>query len=313
LPRVLGQRDHFHGLQRARRAVRHARRQVTQALRPAERLQTAYDQSGRAGVPRPAAQGRALAQAWRRAEQAFDRWSAQEQAFERLRQGLRLFTPSGALNTRARAEGEVRAALQGQSGADWARARRLLGAEAFTFLDRVQAQLAALPVDAVLREAAVRVEGLRRRPAALAGETSQAGALRGQWLVAGLLLARSGEAGQRAQQQVRAVLDDAWRASSLLEGVNSVVRMQQRRHKRLTQGLLDLKRLYWNVHVFRAGKRKQTSPYGRLGIVLPPGGWWQLLQRTPEQLRQELGLGHAAAPPPTEERPQELSAHKDAA
>ena len=42
-----------------------------------------------------------------------------------------------------------------------------------------------------------------------------------------------------------------WRASSLVEGINSVLRMQQARHRRLTPGLLDLKRLYWNCHRFR--------------------------------------------------------------
>src|SRR5262249_12600253 len=60
---------------------------------------------------------------------------------------------------------------------------------------------------------------------------------------------------------VRRVLTGAWRASSLVEGLNSVVRMHQARQKRLTQGLLDLKRLYWNTHTFRAGKRKRSSPY----------------------------------------------------
>ena len=69
----------------------------------------------------------------------------------------------------------------------------------------------------------------------------------------------------------------------------------QGRQKRLTQGLLDLKRLYWNTHVFTAGRRKKQSPYGRLGLVLPPGSWWQLLQMPPEQLRQQLSALNPAA------------------
>ena len=28
------------------------------------------------------------------------------------------------------------------------------------------------------------------------------------------------------------------------------------RHRKMTQGLLDLKRLYWNCHTFRTGRRK---------------------------------------------------------
>ena len=43
--------------------------------------------------------------------------------------------------------------------------------------------------------------------------------------------------------RVRAVLRGVWRASSLVECVNSVARMQQARHRKMTQGLLDLKRL----------------------------------------------------------------------
>jgi hypothetical protein len=311
LPAVADQRDHFHALHRARRAVRTARQQAVGALGPAEKAQKAYDRDGAAGVPRTGAQGRALNEAWSKAERAFDRWAAQEQAFERLRRGLRLFTPEGELNTRARAEAEVRAALAGQAGPDWVRARRLLGPEAFTFLDRVQEQLAALPIDPALRAAAVQVEGLRRQPQALAGEGAAARAARGLLLASGLVLALAGQAGQQAQALVGEVLRGAWRASSLVEGLNSVLRMQQRRQKRLTQELLNLKRLYWNTHVFGAGKRKGSSPYGRLGVALPEGGWWQLLQQGPQRLRQELGQpGPAASAQP---RQQELSAHDIAA
>jgi hypothetical protein len=86
-----------------------------------------------------------------------------------------------------------------------------------------------------------------------------------------------------------------WRSSSLVEGLNSVLRMQQQRQKRLTQGLLDLKRLHWNLHVFVAGRRRKKSPYERLGVVVPPGGWWQLLRLPPEQLRQQLSALNPAA------------------
>jgi hypothetical protein len=310
-PAVRGQRDHFHALQRARRAVHHARRQAATALKGAERLQKAYDDAGRAGVPRRPAQGLALKRSWAKAEQAFDRWSAQGRAFERLRQGLRLFSPRGELHTPQRAKAEVAAALAGQGGAEWGRARRLLGPEAFTFLERVQEQLAALPVDAAQRDAAVHVEGLRRRPQALAGASAAARVARGVLLASGLVLALAGRAGQQAEASVRGVLAGAWRASSLVEGLNSVLRMQQRRQKRLTQGPLDLKRLHWNLHEFRTGKRKGSRPYGRLGLSLPEVGWWQLLQRPAEQLRQELAqLNPTSAAP---QGRQEVSPPRDAA
>lgn len=295
LPTLHDQRDHFHILHRARRGRRGARYQATQALQHAEKAQAVYDKAGRAGIPRSPMQGRLLNQAWAKAEHAFDRWTAQEVADERLRSALPLVTPDGVLNTRARAEAEVQAALAGQTGDDWARARRLLTKEAYTFLDRVQEQLAAVPVAAELRQAAVRVEALRRRPESRRGDTPAAAAARGALLVATVTLALAQTAGERALALVRGVLDSAWRSSSLVEGVNSVVRMHQRRQKRLTQGLLDLHRLYWNVHEFQAGKRKGSNPYGRLGLVLPKGGWWALLKFTPEQLEEQLSALNPAA------------------
>jgi hypothetical protein len=204
----------------------------------------------------------------------------------RLRSGLRLFTADGERNARARAQAVVQEALQELTGPEGKRPRaRLQAAEAFTFLDRTQERLASLPLAAEVREVVVQAEGLRRRPEAL-----RSGALRGVALVTGVVLALLGEAGQQAVAAVRGGLNQAWRASSLVEGVNSVLRMQQARQKRLTPGLLALKRLYWNSHVFVAGRPKQQSPYARLDVVLPKGNWWDLLQKPPEELRQQLSV-----------------------
>jgi DNA-binding transcriptional MerR regulator len=293
--RLYDQRDHFHIIHRARRARRGARFQAVQAMQRAEKAQAEYDHAGKTGVPRNSMQGRLLNQAWAKAEQAIDRWTAQETADRRLQSALLLVTPNGELNTRAHAEAEVQAVLAGQTGDDWARARRLLTPEAFTFLDRVHEQLAALPVPVELRQAAVRAETLRRRPEALRGDTSAAAVARGVLLVASVTLSLGQEMGTRALELVRGVLDRAWRSSSLVEGVNSVVRMHQRRHKRLTQGLLDIQRLYWNTHAFRAGKRKGSSPYRRMDLVLPEGGWWALIKLTPEQLQEQLSALNPAA------------------
>ncbi len=81
----------------------------------------------------------------------------------------------------------------------------------------------------------------------------------------------------------------------MVEGLNSVLRMQQARHRQLTQGLLDLKRLYWNCRAFRTGKRKKQTPYGRLGLALPTADWWDLLKIPPDQLRQQLSAPKVAA------------------
>ena len=71
---------------------------------------------------------------------------------------------------------------------------------------------------------------------------------------------------QSAYKRVDELLRHAVRASSAVECVNSVVRMHQGCHRHVSQGLLDLKRLYWNCRVFREGKRKGKSPYALLGL-----------------------------------------------
>ena len=78
------------------------------------------------------------------------------------------------------------------------------------------------------------------------------------------------------------------RASSVVECMNSVLRMHQARHRGLSQRLIDLKRLYWNCRTFAEGKRRGHCPYKHLGLKLPTYDWWDLLQMTPEALEQEL-------------------------
>jgi len=93
---------------------------------------------------------------------------------------------------------------------------------------------------------------------------------------------------QEVYMEVDEQLRQAVRASSAVEGVNSVVRMHQGRHRHVSQGMLDLKRLYWNCRVFREGKRKRRNPYELLGLKLPTSDWWQLLQMDPQELEQKL-------------------------
>src|SRR3954452_14495960 len=84
--------------------------------------------------------------------------------------------------------------------------------------------------------------------------------------------------------RVAAVLKDTLRASSAVECMNGVLRMQQSRHKRMTQPMLDLKRLYWNSHRFRSGPRKDVCPYQALGLKLTGFDFWTLLQVDLEEL-----------------------------
>ena len=79
-------------------------------------------------------------------------------------------------------------------------------------------------------------------------------------------------------RRVSGVLRQTVRASSAVECMNGVLRMHQSRHRTVTQGLLDLKRLYWNCRAFREGKRRGRCPYQHLGLKLPSYHFWSVLQ-----------------------------------
>jgi len=306
---VLAQDDHFHVLREGARALRKMQGAVARLIDKAEKAdRKAVAKERQTGDGRGKG---AAAKAWRRAERACEAWSAAEAAWAEVAAALRLFTPQGALNTRDRAEAALQAALARLPGPPWSKVRRLLGRpQLLTFLDEAPKRLSALPVAGELLAAALRVEGLRRQPEGLQGAGGQAGALRGVLLAAGLVLSLSGAAGSQALALVRGTLRGVWRASSLVECLNSVARMQQGRHRKMTQGLLDLKRLYWNCRTFRTGQRRKKSPYDLQGLRLPTRAWWELLRLTPEQLRGHLQVAHnAAAQPP----PEEVSAHEVAA
>ena len=99
------------------------------------------------------------------------------------------------------------------------------------------------------------------------------------------------DAEERASyERVAAVLGDTVRASSAVECMNSVLRMQQSRHRRMTQPMLDLKRLYWNCRPFRSGPRKDACPYRALGLELPTYDFWELLHADPVRLTQQLSI-----------------------
>jgi hypothetical protein len=294
---VVVQDDHFHVLREGTRALRRMQGAVSRSMERAEKAERKA-----ATKTRQTGDGRgkgAAAKAWRRAERAMDAWSAAEKAWEEVGVALRLFTPEGSLNTRAQATAALEATLPRLAGPEWSKVRRLLRRpQLLTFLDQAQEALSALPVSAEVLAAALQVEGLRRQPEALRGGEVSAGVLRALLLTAGLILSLSGEAGVQAAALVRGTLRGVWRASSLVECLNSVARMQQGRHRKMTQGLLDLKRLYWNCREFRTGHRRKKSPYQLQGLHLPTQQWWELLWLSPEQLRQQLRGAHKAAPEP---------------
>jgi hypothetical protein len=293
---IVDQGDHFHALWTAGPGLRRAERRARQAFAAAEAADQALAECARQGHNPTGPTARAR-HAWRRAEQAMDAWQQTERLWQQAKDALLPITPAGEINTRAQAEQRLVETLAQLPDADFAKSKRTLQqAEMLNYLDRMNDRLAKLPFAAEVTQAAVQQETLRRRPDLLQGDSPRAAALRGVLILCAVVLGQAGEAGQAAAASVRNILRRAYRASSLVECINSVLRMHQAQHRKLTQELIDLKRLYWNCHTFRTGRRRRTCPYQRLGVPWPEDlRWWELLKMTPEQLRDRLSTAKKAA------------------
>lgn len=283
---LVEQGDHFHALRHGGVGLRRYEKRAAAALAKAEKAQKKLEACAREGRKKTGDALRAL-RAWKAAEKAMDQWIAMEQTWQKTKQALRLITPEGELNTRAKAEAVLAETLPQLPDADFAKTKRhLQQPEMLNYLDRVQSVLEELPMPEEVKQAAVQHELLRRQ----SKQGAQAAAMRGVMLgMYALALSNAGESGAQALRAVQEIFRRAYRASSLVECINSVLRMHQAQHRRMTQELLDLKRLYWNCHRFRTGRRRGTTPYERLGIPWPKGlSWWEVLKLTPEQLRDKL-------------------------
>jgi hypothetical protein len=282
LPDLDDSLDVFHTLREGGRALRKTWGTAAHALERADAAQKEHDRRGRQGQSRQG-HGAPLNRLWRQAERLWDQATAAETAWKDAKSAFEFFTPEGRLNDRAAAFAVIAATLPHLSGTAWAKTRRLLlRRESFTFLDQVQGRLAGLRLDPDVLSALLDLEGLRRQP------WRQSATTRAWALVRTVQLTKACPGWRDEAGRVRAVLRGVWRASSLVECVNSVARMQQARHRKMTQGLLDLKRLYWNLRRFRTGRRKDQTPYGLLGLKLPDLSFWEFLKLTPEGLREKL-------------------------
>ncbi|MFO0888281.1 MAG: hypothetical protein U0790_03940 [Isosphaeraceae bacterium] len=282
LPDLDDSLDVFHTLREGGRALRKTWGAATRALDRADAAQKGFDHRARQGQSRQG-HGAPLNRLWRQAERAWDQAMAAERAWDQAKSAFEFFTPEGRLNDRAQAAAVVAATLPHLGGAAWAKTRRLLNRrESFTSLDQVQQRLAELGLAPDVLSALLDLEGLRRQPWRLSAVTRAWASVRV------VQLTKACPDWRDQARRVGAVLRGAWRASSLVECVNSVARMQQARHRKMTQGLLDLKRLYWNLRRFRTGRRRDQTPYGLLGLKLPEMSFWELLKLTPEGLRQQL-------------------------
>jgi hypothetical protein len=296
-PLVVDKGDHFHALRGAGVGMRRVQRQAAKALAEAEQAQQELEEAQKQGEQQTQGAGKHAATAWRKAEKAMDLWCEREWLWQQTKEAVRLVTPTGELNTRQHAEAVLAQILPQLPDSDFAKTKRQIEKpEMLNYLDHVHRQIEALPFPEEVKQAAVRQECLRRRPEALREESTSAAARRGVLLMCAVILGKTGAVGQQAVAAVREIFRRAYRAGSLVECINSAVRMHQCRHRKMTQSSLDLKRLYWNCHTFRTGRRRGTTPYQRLGVPWPEGlRWWDVLKLTPEQLRDKLST--AKTPP----------------
>jgi hypothetical protein len=269
--------DVFHTTDEAHRVLRPSWNRVEDRWEQAEIASRRVEQSQRQGQD---ARGAAVAarHAWKKAEAAFAQDERFEAGWKMAHEALAIFRPDGHLNDRAWAKQQIALALPLLSGREWSKVRNFLQAEeTLTFLDRLHRRLCeAVPEDR-LRVELVRLWWLRRqRPRANTSGTV-VGAGHVAHLVQEVVCHKVGATWRKSYEAVARVLRLTVRASSAVECMNSVLRMHQSRHKTVNQGLLDLKRLYWNCRGFREGKRRGRCPYEHLGLKLPSYRFWDLL------------------------------------
>ncbi len=279
--------DVFHTAMEAHRVLARAWRRAEAAWEKAELADGRVAESRRQGLDARGVAGAAHA-AWRQAVAELEQGERQGSAWGRAHAALDLFGPDGRLNDRAHAEGEIAAAVKDLTGPEWSKVRNALkDRRSLAFLDRMHRRLESAEPRREWREAMAWRWWLRHhRPSSPDRVTD--------------LIRATGrdrelnEAERASYDRVSAILKDTIRASSAVECMNSVLRMQQSRHRRMTQPMLDLKRLYWNSHRFRSGPRKEACPYQALGLNLPSFDFWTLLQADPRQLTQGLSTAHNA-------------------
>ena len=253
--------DVFHTKQEARRVLRTLWNRVERLWEQAEAASRAVEQAQRQGrdARGPAAAARA---AWKKAAAAFQRYEQARDGLEAGRAGPESVSSRWSLE---RSVVGARADRRGPAGVVGPRV--------------VQGPWAApgdgvvdVPGSAARRSSAnsrcprscappwCELWWLRRQrprdadPAAVGGYRQVAP------LVQQVLCQKIDPNWRESYRQVAAVLSRTVRASSAVECMNSVLRMHQSRHRTLSQGMLDLKRLYWNTRVFRGGKRHGPLP-----------------------------------------------------
>jgi hypothetical protein len=270
-------RDVFHTTHEARRVLRQSWSHGDRCGEQAEAATRRVEQAQRQGQD---ARGVTVAArpAWKKAEAAVAQYERSEAGWKMAPGARSVVRPEGHWNDRAWAEQQIALAPPLLSGREWSKVRGFLQAkETLTFLGRLHRQLRqTVPCDR-LRAELVRLWWLRRRRPRANTPVVVVGAGPGAHRVQQVVCQEVDATWREASAAVSRVLRLTVRASSAVECMNGVLRMHQSRHTTVTQGLLDLKRLYGNCRACRGGKRRGRCPYEHLGLKLPSYRSWDLL------------------------------------
>lgn len=278
--------DVFHTERELERVLQRVWKRVERQMESAVKADTKLAQAKRRGQDPRGVAGHA-GRAWRQAERLLDEAVQAQEALAQINEALGWFDACGHLYSRERAQARLDEASPQLQGECWSKAKRMLqDARTLSHLDRLHEQLRSAVPEPMLREALIHLGYVSRLMKQAEGEDRVQ--LQEVVVLKQILCGRLCSDWREGYVKVDELLRQAVRASSAVEGVNSVVRMHQGRHRHVSQEMLDLKRLYWNCRVFREGKRKGRSPYDLLGLKLPTSDWWQLLQMDPKELEQKL-------------------------
>jgi hypothetical protein len=221
--------DLFHTSQEAERVLAQKWRPVEALWEQAESCDADVARTKTRGVDARGAAAPARA-AWSKATTAFQEVDRLAAAWCRCRRAFDLFRPDGRLNDREWAESEIKAGLNELTGREWQKVRNFLtDPRSLAFLDHMHERLEKVEPRAQWRDFLVWRWWKRHYPST-SPATSPLAALAYE-VAAQRPLER---AEQVAYDQMATILNDTVRASSAVECMNSILRMQQSRHRRMT-------------------------------------------------------------------------------
>jgi hypothetical protein len=211
--------DVFHTTMEARRVLARHWRRAEAAWEQGDAADVKVADAKRRGIDARGAAGAARA-AWGKAIAAFEHVERLESSWGRARAALDVFGLDGRLHDRLQAESEIAAALKGLTGPDWSKVRNFLNdPRSLAFLDRMHRRLESADPRRQWREAMAWRWWLRHR-----GPTPSDPVMASVQVVGRERPLTAPE--QASYDRVAAVLSDTVRASSAVECMNSVLRMQ---------------------------------------------------------------------------------------